>query len=149
PPSTATIQGPSPDRNSHTVVSSDAEQLRFVDALLKVSQAFVSSLDMLEQSKSILTQIVKLFAAERGFVFVKDENSDSYRPLVGKNAQGEDIANMSGFSNTMVRKVFETGQPLIVASSEEAEEMGSESAVLHNLRSVIVTPLTIKERVLG
>jgi len=127
----------------------ELEELRFVEALLKVNQAFVSSLDFVEQSKSVLTQIVKLFAAERGFVFIKNEDSNDYHPLSAKNAQGIDLPTMTGFSSTIIKKVFETSETVITASTDEAEVMGSESAVLYNLRSIMATPLKVDNRLLG
>jgi len=135
--------------NSSVIGKGELEEVRFVEALLKVNQAFVSSLDSVEQSKAVLVQIVKLFAAERGFVFIKNEMDDGYRPLSAKNAQGQDLKSMTGFSSTVIKKAFETSETVIIASSDEAEALGSESAILSNLRSIIVTPLKIENRILG
>lgn len=145
-----TVQG----RNS-TVTGSrgnakvDISEMRFVDALLNVSTAFVNSIDLVEQSGSVLTEIVKLFAAERGFVFFKDDGESELKALAGKSFDGSTVLEIKGFSSTVIKKVMSTGEPIIVTGTDEGEILGSESAVLHNLRSIMATPLKVKDTILG
>lgn len=127
----------------------DIEEMRFVDALLNVSTAFVSSIDLVEQSSSVLTEIVKLFVAERGFVFLKENEESELKILAGRGSDGSTLRDIRGFSSTVVKKVVETGKPIIVTGTEEGEVLGSESAVLHGLRSIMATPLNLNGAILG
>lgn len=122
---------------------------RYLEAFLEISSAFTSSIDPVEQSRNVLSQIVKLFAAERGFVFVQEEGSSELKPMAGKNASGEDLFELKGFSNTVVKKTFTEGKPVILTGTDQAEVLGAESAVLNNLRSIMATPLISKDKTLG
>jgi len=142
--------------NSGTIASSrtsmqedSIEDLRFVDVLLEVTYSLVDSIDPQLQSKAVLNQMVKLFGAERGVIFIQDEKSKELSIVAGKKATGEDFSELTGFSGTVVKKVFSSGEPMIVTGTEEGEAIGSESAVLHNLRSIMATPLKIKDEILG
>ena len=138
--------------NKGTVLSQGMgsfEQQRYVDALLNISTAFVKSLDPVEQSKAVLNQLVELFAAERGFVFINEEGQEP-KFLAGRNSNGVDLIEAKGYSTTVIKRTSETAKPILIAGSEEAEELGSESAVLYNLRSMMATPLTVNDsKVLG
>lgn len=125
------------------------ESMRIMDAMLNVSNAFVTSIEPSEQAKAVLNELVKLFAAERGFIFHVDTNTGELKVLAGKNNIGQDVNDLKGYSTTVVNKVFKDQVPLIIAGTDEAEALGSESAVLYNLRSMMATPLTIKGRMLG
>jgi signal transduction histidine kinase/Cdc6-like AAA superfamily ATPase len=122
---------------------------RFVDALLNVSSAFVGSTDPDEQAKSVLGEIIKLFASERGFIFSYDDDLKSLRVMAGKGSEGEELHELKGFSSTVVREVIETGKPKILTGTETGEVSGSESIVLNNLRSIMATPLTSKGKPIG
>lgn len=145
-----TIQGAS--TGSLTRMGSDgidAGEVRFIDALLRVATAFTETIDTTEQSKLVLNQLVKLYGAQRGFIFLKSKSGDELRVTAGKGANGEDLTDLKGFSNTAVKKSIETAQPIIVSGTEEAQALGSESAVLYNLRSIMATPLKTKDDIVG
>lgn len=129
--------------------SSSINQARFMEALLNVNSAFTKSFDLELQSRYVLIEIVKLFAAQRGFVFLRSEDGSTLNFLAGKSSDGMDIKAPIGFSNTVVNKVFKTGTATIVAGTDEGEAIGSESAVIHNLRSIMATPLSVKGAVIG
>lgn len=125
------------------------EEMRFTNALLEVSQAFVKSSNPHEQSKLVLLQIIKLFAAQRGVIFIENAGSKKLEMLAAQSVGGEDIKQLTGFSGTVVDKVFRSGEPLVVTGTEQGEALASESAVLHNLRSIMATPLKIAGQVFG
>lgn len=135
--------------NATHSIGSGVDEIRFVDVLFEVTHAFVESTDPNIQSRAVLAQIVKLFAAERGVIFIKDENTGELKVLAGKNASGDELDKLTGFSSTVVEKVFKSGNPTVVTGTEEGEALGSESAVLYNLRSIMATPLKVREDVIG
>ncbi|MGE0526869.1 MAG: AAA family ATPase [Bdellovibrionales bacterium] len=121
------------------------EEMRFVDSLLNVTSAFVKSSNAKEQSAAVLSEIVKLFGAQRGFIFMSDDETGGLTVVAGKSSDGTDLEKLTGFSATVVNNVKETQKPMVVTGTEEGEALGSESAVLHNLRSIMATPLTLNE----
>ena len=125
------------------------DEIRFVDAILNVSNAFTISVDPEEQAKAVLARIIKLFAAERGFLFEVNEKQDENRLISAKDSEGLELSANRTFSATILRKVISERKALIIANTEEAKVLGSESAVLHNIRSIIAAPLIINEQLSG
>jgi len=122
---------------------------RYLDALLEVSLASTSSLDLEHQCKCALDALVRVFAAERAFLFLVKPESGTLSMQAGRDADGNDLLPLSGFSSTVVGRVHESQQPIVVAGTEEAEALGSDSAVAHELRSIMAAPVVLRDRQLG
>jgi len=127
----------------------DYQGQRIVEATLNVSKAFVTSIDSTAQSKAVLMELIKLFGAERGFIFATDSNTDGLKPIAGISSQNTDLKNIKSYSTTVVRKVFDEQKAIVLSGTDEAEAMGSDSAVLYNLRSIMATPLSANGKPLG
>ncbi len=127
------------------------EEVRFIDAILNVSNAFVVSVEPIEQSKAVLSVLTKLFAAERGVLFELRDGATELSLVAGNNAEGFELetAKVNSVSRTIVNKVFQEKRPIVVAGTDEAEALGSESAVLHNIRSMMSAPLMLRGKLLG
>lgn len=69
--------------------------------------------------------------------------------IAGLDATGNELLELKGYSSTVVRQVYSERKPLVVTGTEEGKAIGSESAVTHNLKSIMAVPLTIHERLLG
>ena len=54
-------------------------------------------------------------------------------PHLGRD-ETADLAELTGYSATLVERVATTGEPLVVTGSEEGAALGAQSAVLHGLR---------------
>src|SRR3954462_13165618 len=67
----------------------------------------------------------------------------------GRDAERKDLLALSGFSSTVVNKAFSSGEALVVSGTDEGEALGSESAVAHNLRSIMAAPLMLRDQRLG
>lgn len=119
-----------------------------VEALLKVSVASAGSLDPVTQSRATLDVINQLFGAERAFLF-RLQPDGSLALLLGRSAKGEDVPELKGYSSTVVRKVQESGQPLVVTGTEEGAVLESQSAVAHDLRSIMAAPAKLNGQLLG
>ncbi|HVE81547.1 MAG TPA: SpoIIE family protein phosphatase [Myxococcales bacterium] len=122
---------------------------RQMDTLLQVSEATANSLDPVEQARSALDELVQLLGAERAFLFAADEQKGSLEMQAGRDAEKKDVLALSGFSSTVVNKVWATGEPMVVSGTDEGEALGSESAVVHNLRSIMAAPLMLRDQKLG
>ena len=70
-------------------------------------------------------------------------------PHLGRDADGNDIDELTGYSSTLVDRVRDTGEALVVTGSEEGVALGSRSALVHGLRSIMIAPLLLDGRLLG
>ncbi len=70
-------------------------------------------------------------------------------PRLGRDAAGNDIGQLTGYATTLVKRVAATGEPIVVTGSEEGAALGARSAVIHGLRSILVAPLRLEDRILG
>lgn len=122
----------------------------YASALLRVSLALSSSLDIQTASRAALDELVKVLSAERAFLFlVSEENKDDIKMAAGRDSQSADVSELRGYSTTVVKKVISEGKALVVSGTEEGEVLGSQSAVVHGLRSIIAAPLLINEHPIG
>jgi diguanylate cyclase (GGDEF)-like protein len=128
------------------VASRAARQL---EALLQVGAAAARVLDPEELARLALDETVRILNAERALLFLTNENSGVVRPHLGRDANGNDLAELTGYSSTIVDRVVATREPIVLTGTEQGAALGSESAVTHGLRSILVAPLQIEDRLLG
>jgi serine phosphatase RsbU (regulator of sigma subunit)/tetratricopeptide (TPR) repeat protein len=124
----------------------EAAQLR---ALLDVALATTSSLDAASQSRAALDELVRVFGAERAFLFLLNEDSNALVMTAGRDAQGHDLNAQTDYSNTVVEKVRATRAPVVVTGTAQGALLGSESALVYNLRSIFAAPLMVKDKLVG
>jgi len=137
-------------RSSRPTSSTASLRLRRqLDALLQVSLASAQVLDPAQQARSALDEVVRILGAERGFLFRLQQDGDELKFQAGRDADGEDLDRHTGFSTTVIETVRDRGEPLIVSGTEQGAVIGSESVVTHDLRSIVATPLRLKDRVIG
>jgi len=122
-------------------------QRRRLDALHQVSVTAMSVLEPLILARVALDEIVRIFGAERAFLFLI-EGGDTV-PYLGRDSTGADLKELIGYGSTLVDRVRGMGEPLVVTGSEEGAALGSQSALIHGLRSIMVVPLLLKARLLG
>jgi serine/threonine protein kinase/serine phosphatase RsbU (regulator of sigma subunit)/tetratricopeptide (TPR) repeat protein len=122
-----------------------------MEALLRVSLASASTLNPEEQAKAALDEVIRVLGAERAFLFRVNSNEAGQDIVMhaGRDQKGNDLTVLKGYSSTVVKKVCEEQKPLIVSGTEEGELIGSESAVINNLMSIIAAPLLVKNELLG
>jgi serine/threonine protein kinase/serine phosphatase RsbU (regulator of sigma subunit)/tetratricopeptide (TPR) repeat protein len=116
---------------------------RIVDALLRVNLASGLMLDANQQVQSSLDEIIRIFAADRAFVFMAQEGP-TLRFQGGRNGAGESLDEPKGYSSTVIARVQELKEAVVVAGSDEMQALGSESAVAHGLRSIMAIPLMLR-----
>jgi diguanylate cyclase (GGDEF)-like protein len=129
---------------AHTSTLHDNRRLA---ALQQVSLASASVLEPETLARVALDEIVRIFSAERAFLFLAED--ETLRPFLGRNATGEDLSELVGYGSTLVDRVRAGGSALVVTGSDQGVALGSESAVVHGLRSIMVAPLSLKGRLLG
>ncbi|HEY1015179.1 MAG TPA: AAA family ATPase [Herpetosiphonaceae bacterium] len=129
--------------------SSSLKLQRYLDALLQVSLAAATVFDPDLQARAALDEIVRILGAERAFLFTAREGSDQLDLKAGRDASRQDLAELAGYSRTVVERVRATRQPTVISGTDEGALLGSESVVTNNLRSIIAAPLLLRERLVG
>jgi diguanylate cyclase (GGDEF)-like protein len=138
-----------------------------LDALQQVSLAAVTVLDPRELARVALQETMGILGAERAFLFLVetgteaesgtevesstavDSGAEQLVPFLGRTAAGEELEKLTGYGASLVNRVRQTGEPLVVTGNEDGEAYGSQSALIHGLRSVLVAPLRLNDRLLG
>ncbi len=118
---------------------------RTLDTLLELSLAAAHTNDPAELARISLDHVVGLLGAERGFLFLADDDSGELELSAVRAASGEpvDVAQV-GWSRTVIEQVGRTRRPLVLTGSDEARAIGAESAVQHGLRSILACPCSSK-----
>ena len=117
-------------------------------ALLEVSMASASSLDPDDQADAALEALVRLLGAERGFIFLEDDDG-KLSCSAGRDASGGRLDDVTTYSRTVIERVAAVGTPLVLTGSEDGEVIGSESVAQHDLRSIMAAPLHFRDQLLG
>jgi serine phosphatase RsbU (regulator of sigma subunit)/tetratricopeptide (TPR) repeat protein len=121
-----------------------AEQTqRYAHALLQVSLASVSTLDVKALAKNALTEVAKVLGAERALFFTIDEETKEPQLEATTGPQAQAI------SQSVVRRVVETRAPLVLTGTDDGEALASESILTYGLRSILAAPVMLRDRLLG
>ncbi|MBG0567242.1 diguanylate cyclase [Actinoplanes sp. NEAU-A11] len=120
---------------------------RHLDALQQVSVAAATILDPRQLAQVALDEMLRILGAERALFFLLDDAGEPVR-FAGRDASG-DLAETIEYGATLVRRVAETAEPLVVTGTEQGAALGSRSAVVHGLRSILVAPVQFKGRLVA
>jgi PAS domain S-box-containing protein len=125
-------------------------ELTKLHTLSRVAETVNSSLELDVVLRSVLDTAVEVMQAERGFVMIADGQGD----LELTTTYGIDRATVEGDdmrpSHTTVRRVFETGEPIVTTDAQQDPRFNVNLSVRAlRLRSIICVPLAIKSRVIG
>lgn len=143
------MQTSGPTSAAHPAV----HERRRLEALQHVSATAASVLDPDALIRVALDITLRLLSAERVFFFLAQDDPATGQPALlphrGYDVDGNELRELTGYSSTLVEQVWQTGEALVVTGSEHGAALGSESAVVHGLRSILVAPLQVKGRRLG
>ena len=131
--------------------SDDRRRLR---ALEHLGAAASRVLDPEALARVALDEIIRLLHAERAFLFLTEDHAedrvgDRLLAHLGRDADGSDLAALTGYSTSLVERVRVSREPLVMTGTEEGVALGAHSVVLHGLRSVMIAPLLLDDRLLG
>jgi adenylate cyclase len=119
-------------------------------ALANTTEAVNSSLDLDEVLRLVMDTIVRLTAAERGFLMLRDAQGEMVM-RVARNWEQESInPNEFAISRTIIQRVIETSEPVLTTNAQEDPRFGGhESIVAYNLRSILCAPLKVRGELIG
>ncbi len=124
-----------------------AADRRRLGALERLSRTLSGVVRLDELSRAVLDETVLILNAERAYLFLID--GDDLQPYSGRDADGADLEVLTDYGSTIVDRVRTTGKPVVVTGTEEGAALGSQSVVLHGLRSIMAAPLVMDGRLLG
>jgi serine/threonine protein kinase/serine phosphatase RsbU (regulator of sigma subunit) len=122
---------------------------RILDSLLQVSLASSLTIDPLKQAESAIDEIVRVMGADRAFIFICNEETGELVFRGGRDSKMTTLTELTGYSSTVVRKVQEEKKALVVTGTDSMEAIASQSAISHNLRSIMAAPLFIRDHFVG
>nr|WP_269811313.1 diguanylate cyclase [Kineosporia rhizophila] len=128
---------------------SNGHERQRLEALQEVSAAASRVLDPRVLARIALEETIRILAAERAFLFLVEEGTGALVPHLGRDAAGNDLAQLTGYSTSLVDMVHRTGRAQVITGTEEGAALGAQSVVLHGLRSILIAPMKLKDRLLG
>ncbi len=125
----------------------EEEELR---ALVQVSRAVNSTLDLATVLSQVMDHIIELTGAERSFLMLINEAGE-LEFKVARNLDRETIAGSSfDISRTIAYTVAREGQPVVTTNAQADPRFRSQESVIgYNLRSILCVPLRFREKVTG
>jgi len=125
------------------------QRLMALDSLVRFSERLLAATDLNRLLDELLDALVEVSQADKGFLILLEDGEMTVR--AARNVARETIVGAMGrVSDSIVRRVVETGRPLVVADAlHDAEWSGSDSVVNLKLCSVMCAPLKSKGEVFG
>jgi transcriptional regulator with GAF, ATPase, and Fis domain len=136
----------------HTV-----DQLAGVRKLYEFSEKLMTKRSLDELLESMLDAVIEVTGAEKGLILLLEtaagSGSDEVKPVIraSRHVSREAITSPEGtISDSIVRKVIDTGKPIIVSDALTDEAFSaSESVVAMKLSSIMCAPLVAQGQVTG
>ncbi len=121
---------------------------RRLEALYRVSKLIASEFGLSKRLAAVLDTVMEVLEAERGFVMLRDENTDSLRVSVARG-MGHEL-HSGAPSMGIARRAAIDGEPVLMMDAESDRQFGlRESIVVQNIVSAMCVPLQIEGRILG
>jgi HD-GYP domain-containing protein (c-di-GMP phosphodiesterase class II) len=119
-------------------------------ALMSVGQVINSSLGLRRVLEEVMDSLISLMHAERGFLMLRESNGE----LAVQIARGIAHINLDEeafkVSKTVVRKVVESGAPVLTTNAQADPRFDAQMSVAaYQLRSILCVPLKLKDDLIG
>lgn len=124
---------------------------RNLEALLDVSKAINSTLDLDEILKRVMKHAIELLNAERGFLMLLDEEG-RLKIRIAHNINKESLGTAEdlAISRSVADRVATKGQSEYTSNAQEDPRYAHQKSVVAlNLRFIICVPLKMKDKVIG
>ncbi len=121
-----------------------------LELVYQLSKTFNSSLDLDDVLNTVMDEVISAVNAERGFVVLKDPDDS----LVFRAARGMEQETLEApefeISRGVVGEVIREGQGVLTSDAQHDERfMGRQSVMSLGLRSILCSPLQVKDQILG
>jgi phosphoserine phosphatase RsbU/P len=121
-----------------------------LDLLLRLTQAFNSTLDLDEILTRLMDEVIAATRAERGFVMLLDDDGKlSFRAARGLDQRTIETPEFE-ISRGVVGQVAQAGQAVLTSNAQADSRFNKSESVFNlKLRSILCVPLKLKDRTLG
>src|SRR5512136_2224101 len=118
--------------------------------LLRLTQAFNSSLQLDEVLDRVIDEVITAVNAERGFVMLREDDGR----LTFRTARGLDQSTIEAprfqVSRSVAESVANEGQPVLTNDPmSDSRFRGRESVMMLGLRSILCAPLRVQDKIIG
>ncbi|MCX7748542.1 MAG: diguanylate cyclase [Clostridia bacterium] len=128
------------------------KELRYsqrLNSILTITHDISSILNMDELLEKLMSIVIEVTGAQRGYLMIKDEKTAEIRMRVRKNINVSEIGS-DGFSKSIVDEVIKKGEAVLTTNAMEDEKFHEYQSVLFNqLKSVLCIPIKYKEELQG
>ena len=125
-----------------------ARAFRRLDALYKATQLFASDFDLQQRISDVLDLAMEVTRADRGFLMMKDEDTDELQVQVIRDTKGH--ISKSSPSMSIARQAAFDGEPVLMSDSEVDSKFGKrESIIMQRIETAMCVPLQIHDEIIG
>lgn len=119
------------------------------ERLFQFSRELMQQFSLTELLELLIDRVIEVTGAQRGFLILLEGNTP--KVAVGRNIKRETLADARElYSDSIVAKVAETKEPLIISDALRNENFKHATSVAHlQLSSVMCVPLLEKGKLLG
>ncbi len=118
--------------------------------MYKVGNAIQSERDPRRLFEVILTAILEVIDAERGFLLLLDEKTGAVEAVAHRVLEGADPSGTLSISRTILDESVKNGLSTISSDAmSDRRFQAQDSVCMHNIRSVMSVPLEGQARILG
>jgi sigma-B regulation protein RsbU (phosphoserine phosphatase) len=120
-----------------------------LELVYQLSKTFNSMLDLNDVLNTVMDEVIAAVKAERGFVVLKDAEDLLFRAARGMEHETIDDPEFE-ISRSVVGQVISEGTGLLTSDAQQDERFMSRQSVMSlGLRSILCSPLQVKDRILG
>lgn len=121
-----------------------------LSALMEIGSVINSSLGKDRVLEEVMDSLIALTHAERGFLMLLDSKG-KLTPQIARGIEHINLIQQAfAFSSTIVRRVTDTGQPVLTTNAQEDPRFEDQvSVAIYQLRSIMCAPLKIKDQLIG
>lgn len=125
-------------------------QLDQFQVLVHTAGVVNSSLDVEVVLAEVMDAAIHLTNAERAFLMLRADEGD-LELRAARNWDRSALADRDvTFSRSVIDTVLASGEPVVTMNAQgDARFQGNESVLMHDLRSILCIPLTVRERAIG
>jgi transcriptional regulator with GAF, ATPase, and Fis domain/serine/threonine protein kinase len=122
---------------------------RRLESLLTVSRDISSHLDISRLLQSIIARAVEVTGAQRGYLFILDEQNQQLELKIQHNVAEDERAAFE-ISKSIVNQAFENAETVITTNARQNQDFSQHlSVVNYDLKSVLCVPIRHIEKTLG
>lgn len=128
-----------------------SNQLERMAELQFISSLLTSSLQLDVVLEQVIDTVIRLTGAERAYLMIDPKGGDDLQVQVARNWSQESLSQKDvTFSQGVIMAAIQSGEPVITNNAAQDDRFQANQSVMnHQLRSIIVIPLVLKEQIIG